>query len=219
MLSHGSAPHIPIAALSLISVLNADLKFSPHLPPEPKGIGRQDTASLPQQGKRRRNKTVKHIYLQAYWREKGEWRRENDDIYPHRLRERHLSFFSFFHSLNKRFIYIYKSCFLTGCSPRTSEYRQQRAWGGRAEKILETVFSGSTCLLCDLKNDKDRVDGWHLLLLLLANSFPHLYFLPHTWSASGAHESVRLSLTNKCPDQPDDIICLCLPNVFHITVT
>ncbi|TNN88579.1 hypothetical protein EYF80_001362 [Liparis tanakae] len=63
-------PHIPIAALSLISD-NADVKFSPHLPPEPKGIGRQDTMSLPQRGKRRRNKTVKQIYLQAYWREEG----------------------------------------------------------------------------------------------------------------------------------------------------
>lgn len=52
-------------SLSLISVLNSDMKFSPHLPPKPKGIGQQDTVSLPQQ------KTVKQIYLHAHWWEKG----------------------------------------------------------------------------------------------------------------------------------------------------
>lgn len=44
-------PHHPsptMGTLSLISVLNADMKFFPHLL-QPKGIGQQDTVSLQQQ--------------------------------------------------------------------------------------------------------------------------------------------------------------------------
>lgn len=37
-----------MGTLSLISVLNADMKFFPHLL-QPKGIGQQDTVSLQQQ--------------------------------------------------------------------------------------------------------------------------------------------------------------------------
>lgn len=39
-------------SFSLICVLNADMKFPPHLPTKPKGIGQQDTVSLLQQKNR-----------------------------------------------------------------------------------------------------------------------------------------------------------------------
>lgn len=53
LLSHSQTfPSTPtMHKLYLISVLNADMKFMPHLP-KPKGIGQQDTVSLPQQKNR-----------------------------------------------------------------------------------------------------------------------------------------------------------------------
>lgn len=48
-------PLIPHHTRTLITVLNADMKFSPHLS-EPKGIGQQDTVSLPQQKKKKKKK-------------------------------------------------------------------------------------------------------------------------------------------------------------------
>lgn len=57
-------PLIPHHTRTLITVLNADMKFSPHLS-EPKGIGQQDTVSLPQQKKKKEKKKLLSRFTQT----------------------------------------------------------------------------------------------------------------------------------------------------------